>query len=74
MKNDHSVIIEFRTLDANDPDHACDRARELLIQLVTRFDVDEYTLDSVETDDDDPPDRFDPDYRPRYNVTFSRDF
>ena len=72
MKNDHSVIIEFRALDANDDEHAMTRARELLIALVN--DAHEYTLDTCDVDDDDPPDRFDDDYKPRYNVVFSRDF
>jgi len=72
IRNDHSVIIEFRAIDAHDDEHAMTRAREMLIALVR--DAHEYALDECHIDDDDPPDRFDDDYRARYNVSFSRDF
>lgn len=69
--NGHTIEIRILAFVANDDD-AADVARTILASNVP--DAHEYTLDECAPDDDDPPDRFDDDYKPRYCATFSRDF
>lgn len=73
MKNDYSIQIRIHAIDAPDADAAIERAREILVANVP--DAHEYAIDEIECDDDYDDDHdLDDDFRPRFIVTFSRDF
>ena len=73
MKTDYTIEIRIHAVDAPDADAAADAARAILAANVP--DHHEYTLDETECDDDYDDDHdLDDDFRPRYIVTFSRDF
>lgn len=56
------VVYVARETDPIDFERATDIARETLVTLVTRHDVDEYSITSTEIDDD------------CYIIEFTRDF
>jgi hypothetical protein len=73
MSTGHTIRIAFHALEAADPENAIDVARGLMIANV--IDAHEYLCESCASDDDFADDHdTDPDFMPRYLVTFCRDF